>query len=53
MNEILKLPLRSEFLHLEAIPITKTRLIQSLTKFARQFKFEQLVYLAESLINNN
>ena len=34
------------------IPETETRLIQSLTKLARQFKFEQLVDLAEPLITN-
>jgi hypothetical protein len=34
------------------IPETETRLIQSLTKMARQFQFEQLVDLAEPLITN-
>ena len=34
------------------IPKTETRLIQSLTKMARQFQFEQLVDLAEPLITN-
>jgi signal transduction histidine kinase/CheY-like chemotaxis protein len=34
------------------IPETETRLIQSLTKLARQFKFEKLLDLAEPLITN-
>ncbi|WP_199306635.1 MASE1 domain-containing protein [Anabaena sphaerica] len=35
------------------IPETETRLIQSLTKLVRQFEFEQLVDLAETLISND
>ncbi|WP_016953094.1 MASE1 domain-containing protein [Anabaena sp. PCC 7108] len=34
------------------IPKTESFLILSLTKLARQFEFEKLVYLAEPLINN-
>jgi len=34
------------------IPQTESFFIQSLTKLVRQFEFEQLVYLAEPLINN-
>ncbi|MEA5576363.1 hypothetical protein [Anabaena sp. UHCC 0451] len=34
------------------IPETETHLIQSLTKLARQFEFEQLVDLAEPMISN-
>jgi hypothetical protein len=34
------------------IPDTEPHLIQSLTKLARQFEFEQLVYLTEPLISN-
>jgi signal transduction histidine kinase/DNA-binding response OmpR family regulator len=36
----------------EEIPQTELNLIQSLTKLARQFEFEQLVDLAEPLITN-